>query len=61
MSRSDGIKMWRVYDKGENRSFTWESDRVPYGNVTEKHARSLCVEWAWDKAKHENDPGEDVD
>jgi hypothetical protein len=60
LSKNDGIKMWRVYFKEENQSFTWESDRVPYGNVAEKDARGLCVQWAWDKAKHEHDVGEDV-
>ena len=60
LSKNDGIKMWRVYFKAENQSFTWESDRVPYGNVTKKDARGLCVQWAWDKAKHEHDVGEDV-
>ena len=61
LSKNDGIKMWRVYFKEENQSFTWESDRVPYGNVTKKDARGLCVQWAWDKATHEHDAGEDVE
>ena len=55
LSKNDGIKMWRVYFKGEDQSSTWESDRVPYGNVTKKDARGLCVQWAWVQA------GEDVD
>ena len=55
LSENNSIKMWRVYFKELNQSFTWESDRVPYGNVTKIDARGLCVQWAWVQA------GENID